>query len=46
MKLPAPAYRQAGTRAALPGNVNMIIGSAFLLSYPAKAGRGIQPTCP
>jgi len=46
MKLPAPAYRQAGTRAGLPGNLDMIIGSALLPAYPPKAGRGIKPTCP
>jgi hypothetical protein len=36
-------------RAGLPGNVDMITGSAFLPAYPAKTGqarRGIQPTCP
>ena len=36
VKLPAPAYRQAGTGRGLPGNVDMITGSAFL---PAPAYR-------
>jgi hypothetical protein len=46
MKLPAPAYRQAGTRRGLPRNVDMIIGSALtpvlesVAALPAhKAGR-------
>ena len=33
-------------RAGLPGNVEMITRSAFLPACPAKAGRGIKPTCP
>jgi hypothetical protein len=33
-------------RAGLPGNVNMVIGSAFLPANPAKAGQGIKPTGP
>jgi hypothetical protein len=32
-------------RAGLPGNDNMIIGSAFLPA-PEAGRRGFQPTCP
>ena len=52
VKLPTPVCRQAGLpsagrqRAGLPGNVDMITGSAFLRAYSAKAGRGVRPTCP
>ena len=44
--LPSPKRLRAGRhKAGLPGNVDMITGSAFL-SAPAAGRRGIQPTCP
>jgi len=40
LRVKLPAHR-----AGLPGNVDMITGSAFLPA-PAAGRRGIQPTCP
>jgi len=43
MKLPAHPVKTGQARQAqqgLPGNGEMITGSAFLPAYPAKAGQG------
>ena len=55
MKFSAHPVKTGQARPGLPGNVDTITGSAFtpvlesvaaLPAYPAKAGRGIQATCP
>ena len=44
---PVPTAGGAGRhRAGLLRNVDIISQSAFLPAYPARAGRGIKPTCP
>ena len=54
-EVPRLPLRRGRHRAGLPGNVEIITGSALtplwesvtaLPSYPSKAGREIQPTCP
>ena len=46
MKLRAHPVKTGQARQGLPGDVDIIAGSAFLPAYPVNPGRGIQPTCP